>query len=218
MPTPAALVTELCEDAGISDASGSDDRVKAMKCLNRAASEITSHFRTIKGSGTLTAGSTSYTLASSVTRAVGLDALLVAGRSTPLPRSSYIRVRALQNAGNTGDPTVYAFEDGTVYTDSAGSSALTALCYLSWSDVNESSAESAISGIPVDWHRRLLLPLATAILLEGWEGEEERAAVKRRVAAEAWAQFGFEQARKGGLDLAQYAIADFSTPTPLSGR
>lgn len=243
MSTAAELVQSITEDAGVDTTAGTADRVKALSCLNRAYREVIGQFRTIKAAATLTltantdldltlanwtgyTGSTDFTgsVSSRIAGldAVGLDTSLSDTTTLPdslLERKPYTWVLKARGEASTGDPRYYAFESGTLHLDRAASTTrLILFTYLSAPTLTEASAESAIDGIDPGWQERLLLPLATAILLEGWEGEEERAAYFRRLAESARSDFAREVVRKGGNTLPGWSVSDFRTPTPLTSR
>jgi hypothetical protein len=235
MPTPANIVTEICEDAGVNDASGSDDRVKAMKCLNRAVEEVQTTALCAKGvyavspAGDVDCSLTNWSAFPGEANLISDDNLIAIdhvmlgdgvadGNYIPtggvLDQYSLREILAMRANNASGvAPTAYAYSPGTIHLDSSASDTqLLIFATVSTAALTETSTEDDILGIPVAWHNRLLLPLATAILLEGWEAEEARAVVYRRRADTAMAAFLYAQNRARGVNQNRYPIQDFNTP------
>lgn len=233
MPDVDDTITSLCEDAGVNSTTASADRVKALSCWNRAYKQIVSRYRPIKRAATLTltastdldlilSGYSGYSgqdfTASVHARFSGLDGVQISGGAF-IDQDSYMRVVGSRSTGASGDPVCYAYQSGTLHLNSASASTvLIAYTYLSAATLTESSVEADIDGIDPSWQEQLLLPLATAILLEGWEGEEQRAAHFRNLADRAEADYAKEQVRSRGLNLVQYPLQSFASPAPLSNR
>lgn len=234
MPTPANLVTEICEDAGVNDAASSDDRVKALKCLNRAIEEVqTSTYCAKRAYSLLPAGDVDCALAGwtefnaesnllsddlmLAIDYVSIGDTLADGNYVPSKTLDQVSIKEILDlrvsTASGQDPTVYAYSPGTLHLDSSATGTQVLIfATVSTADLTETSVEDDIVGIPPAWHRRLLLPLATATLLEGWEAEEQRAAVYRRRSDAAFAQFALFTNRSRGVNMNRYPIQDFSTP------
>jgi hypothetical protein len=232
MPTVANMVDSICSDAGVSGVTDSTDRIKALSCLNRAYSQVTNRYRCIKRVATLTLTASTQTdlVISSVagysgtdftdsapTRFAGIDGVFTA--TGELPQDSLLRVYKSRLGASSGEPTVYAYSTGVIHLDKASSSTvLTVVCYSYAATLIDGSVEAEMDGVTPGWQEALLIPLATAILLEGYEGEEERASYARVEADKQLALFAREQTRSGGLEGIRSSVSDLTTPAPLAGR
>lgn len=81
------------------------------------------------------------------------------------------------------------------------------------------TTEAAIN-IPVSFHEDALMALALAYILEGYEGDEQRASYYRNLATEAIQRLIAWSVRRGGVEApnARFGAAHFETPSPLEIR
>lgn len=234
------LTQGVCEDAGVSTATSSADFVKALACVNRAFRKIAGDTKCIKELLVVTLdGDLSYKLSPNATdypsandlsddfssRFLSLDTVGIGttGSSVSAPdflldRKPARDVIARQKQNATGTPSVYSCEGGILLLDGCPASGYDLYLYASLNapTLTESSVSADILGIDESYHEEVLGRLATCILLEGWEGEEERAAYHRRLFNDDYAEFKRHLFREGGKLSQDYRLQDFRTPANLS--
>jgi hypothetical protein len=231
------LVERICANVGLDDTYPSDDRTQAVFALNDAYSEIASGTGCIKrGIALSTNGDVDLNL-TEWTHYTGVDHSaddadfptildvdgvgVVSGANTsPLMRASYLGVVSNRSTASTGNPSRYCYHGGTLSLDaSAADTSLVLFCSIDAPIIYDGiSTGNSFIGLPNVWVMRLLVPLATAMILEGYEGDEQRAAGFRARFDHQMALFNLHRAREGGLSLNGYPLQDFTTPGVVKDR
>jgi hypothetical protein len=223
VPDVSDLITQISEDTGLED-SGTE-AAQIVRALNRAYRRIVTEFAcnkyalAIAGDGT----TTSWVLGSQDPDIIGIDTVhLYDGTTyTLLPQ---LRKESVGQQG--GNPMGYVVEQSgssfTLWVDRAvpDGYSLQIRYFQRPAELTSASLEADILGIDAVFHEDLLATLATAYILEGAEGEEERASYYRQLHAETKQVFVNFLVERGGFNLPNdRAFAPhFTTPAPLEGR
>lgn len=238
----------ICLDTGISATPASDDREKALACYNRAYRRIVLETRCIKAFGRHALASLvelslndfasfgpgeslSDATATFSDRFFGADHVWYAapeaadiwhpGRETlkrlPLDKVIFNRSASI----STQPPTCYALQSHRLHLDSApDSDGSYVVIYGSMAapTLTEASVEDDVVGISPMYHEDLICALAICYVLEGYEGQEERARYYRTLYRETMDLFKDDQIRQGGVRLPNHGIDAWSTQGPSRQR
>jgi hypothetical protein len=183
MPTVNQLIEMVARETGLDDGSGSQDRSDILSAINRA------YRRVCAEASRLVPGSADYTAAlDTALSSIGSTLVTVDGvwreygdRYIPLDRVSPERLMELRNDGG-GTPTSYCVLHGTLMLDAIEAED-TSTIHVRFSGrptaLVDGGSEASIAGIDPIYHEDLLGTLAVCYVLEGAEGEEQRAAYFR---------------------------------------
>lgn len=226
MPTVNDLRSQIADETGLSTTA---DTAALDRALNRALRRIVGETDCLKGTPTaITGDGTSVDV--SLATLTGLRAIdsvyLRTGSSssytyTPLPHAPVSEVMSGRTASAA---SMYAWEGDSLLLD--GPVGTSDALYLRWSKnvtalaAGGSEASITANGIPVEFHEDLLAGYAMVHILEGYEGDEQRAAYYRQLATEAMARFKQYLIHRGGDELpnSRHGASHFHTPSPLEIR
>jgi hypothetical protein len=220
MPTVSELITQVADETGL-DATA--DQATILRSLNRSYRRICQEAACLQGTpGSLAGDGSSVDISlSTLSNLLSVDAvyLLSGGVYTPLPR---VTADTIMQARTSPEASMYAYDGGSLLVD--GPVATTDSLYVRWtaapSALTAVTTEAGILGVNFSFHEDLLAGLAMTHILEGEEGEEERAAYYRGLAMEAMVRFKRHLVDRGGDEMpnSRYGAAHFHTPPPLGSR
>jgi hypothetical protein len=203
MATPSELVALVCRETGLDDTVSSDERAIALSSVNRAYRRIAGiEVKQVVPSSADVAAALDIDLSAAVPSLVTLDSVYRVDGSRTLPLDRTSPERLLEMRGGSGTPTAYAVNGRTLMLNAVEDDAPGTLRLRFTARpgaLSESDNETAIAGIDPVYHEDLLGTLAVAYVLEGYEGEEERAAYFRNQAQETLRLFKLDQVRRGGV-------------------
>lgn len=224
MPDVADLLELICRESGLSDSSA--DQAIALGALNRSYRRVNAEVkRRIPSTATVTAA-LDITLSSSVPTLASLDSVFrVEGdRLVELERTSPERLLQLRTSTGDGTPSHYAVLSGTLMLDAIETTGSVSDIQLRFTAkpaaLTAVSLEAAIVGVSPLYHEDLLGTMSVCYVLEGTEGEEERASYYRQLLLETMRLFKKDANREGGV--AGQRLDDiygrWSTKSPGSAR
>jgi hypothetical protein len=226
MPTVNELRSQIADETGLSTSA---DTAVLDRALNRAMRRIVSETDCLKGTPAAIAGDGS-TVDVSLSTLTGLRSLesvyLRSGASgsyaySPLGQAP---IHAVIGARTRAGASMYAWEGDTLLLD--GPAGTSEHIYIRWSmnptALAAGGAESTVTanGLPIEFHEDLLAGLAMTHILEGYEGNEQRAAYYRQLAVEAMARFKRYLVDRGGDEMPndRHGASHFHTADPLRSR
>lgn len=222
-----ATVNELvAQVAAATSMSATTDAATIVLALNRSLRRISLEFETLKSTASVTpaVGATSVTTVSiAATNPYQINSvyMVLNGVYTELIPVS---MSELLERRPQARPTAYAWEGGTTLELDgawpAGGYTMTARYTGRVTAIAAGGAESTISGVDPMFHEDLLGALATCLILEELEGEEERAAYHRnlyRETAQVFRKFLFDRSGEGAPN-GRAGAAHFHTQRPLGLR
>lgn len=214
-------MTQVANETGLSATS---DLTVIVSALNRALRRILSQTYCYRTSGSITgAGSADVSLAT-LTGLLKIQSVQRVDSSGYYGDLHHASVEEVLNSRPQSVPTMYAYDGGTLYLD--GTLATNESVFVRFvkgaTALANGGAESTITvqGIPAEFHEDLLATLAVALLMEGYEGDEQRAAYYRSLATDTLERFKvFLRERRGDNGMNSRAGAShFHTPNPLELR
>jgi len=247
----ADSVNLICSETGLDDNTGTEDRIKALACYNRAYRRIALETRCIKAFGRHPlAGFVELSLndfasfgpsevLSDASGAFG-DRFLAAdfvwfanpqaddiwhpGGETlvRLPMDRLITARTTEIS--LQPPTSYALESSRLHLDAAPNGTGTDQTYIviygsmGAPTLVEASLENAVVGINTMYHEDLICTLAACYVLEGYEGQEDRATYYRNLHANTLQMFKNDLIREGGIRPPNDGLDSWTTPNHLVQR
>jgi hypothetical protein len=231
------LIAMVGAETSLNVDSGNAERIQVLSALNRSYRKIARDFQCVKGkldianSGAVTLKvsdhvPTSYPGTDAGNDVLGVDFVGVSDTGDTYPdifleRRPIHQLLAAQS-GADGKPTVYAMQNGIIHLNSASSSGETihVWAFLNPTALVDGSAETDIQGIPPSYHEDLLGTLATAYLLEGYEGQEQRASYYRNLYKESAEDFRQHLRREGGTEMpsTRPGAPHFHSRSPLNIR
>lgn len=223
MATVNQLVEQVARETGLDDSSGSDERAIVVSSLSRAYRRIVGieAKRTLPGTHDETAA-LDIDLSAEVPSLVTVDSVHRIDGSRLIPLDRTTPERLLEMRGSSGTPTAYAVVADQLMLDAVedDNPSTLRLYYTSRpSELVDGGTEASIDGIDPVYHEDLLGNLAAAYILEGYEGEEERAAGFRMRADQTLSQFKRDQIRRGGVyEPRGDDVGRFDTPGPRGAR
>lgn len=222
MPTVAELAQTIADDSGLDYTL---DQAVILRALNRAQRSICSRIpmltsttnSTTAGDGTtdffsiasyerihnvLLCDSANFATGPFVEIVQGNPGDIALGRPASPPTHFYLYGQQLRLNGPipVGQSMVINYDPAPVTLTIATASA----------DIN----------VPVAFHEDALMTLALAYILEGYEGDEQRASYYRQLANDAIQRLIAWAVRRGGVEApnARFGAAHFETPDPLEIR
>lgn len=224
MPSVDELIEQVCRETGLDDTSGTEERALALSSLNRARrrllAELDQKVETAQSfEVTPVAVDVSLSANAPTLLRVNRVARVSDDREVLLDHLSPDRLRELRAETAEGVPSAYAVEGDMLLLDGFDSSTVLRVGYTGTATaMAEGGAEASIDIMPI-YHEDLLATLAVVYVLEGYEGEEERAATFRRNAQDALFLYKKEMVRRGGERLARVDdIGRWDTPGLGSAR
>lgn len=227
MPTVNELRSQIADETGLDTTANTAVLDRA---LNRALRRIVAETDCLKGTPTAIAGdgSTVDVSLATLTNISSIDSVYIRSGAS----SSYVYtplfhapVSAVQEARTQSVAGQYAWEGGsTIMLDGPVGSADS--LFIRWTPAPTAlaagGAESTITanGIPVLFHEDLLAGLAMVQILEGYEGDEQRAAYYRALAMDSLQRFKHHLLDRGGDEMpnSRAGASHFHTPSPLDIR
>ena len=223
MSTVTEIIDQVCRHSGIDSATGTDDRNEAIRAVNRAYKRIFAEARPNKLSQVITvlSATTSLTVTGigSIVRVwrvedgIELDAVSLAEIQRRL---------ATQTSLTSGKATAYSYDPVTdlfivdAYSSSDG--VQFGMVYTgSPAALVEGGDETTILIDPL-FHEDLLGALGTCYILEGYEGQEERAAYYRSLVRETMQLYRESLWRNRGERVASDHGGRWPTAAPASAR
>ena len=224
MPDVADLLELICRESGLSDSSA--DQAIALGALNRSYRRVNAEVkRRIPSSANVTAA-LDIDLSVSVPTLASLDSVFrVDGdRLLEMERTTPEVLLSMRDADGDGTPSYYAVLSGTLLLNAIETTGTVSTIQLRFTAkptaLTAASAEADIVGVSPLYHEDLLGTMSVCYVLEGTEGEEERASYYRQLLAETMRLFKKDANREGGA--ANQRLDDihgrWSTPSPRSAR
>ncbi len=222
MPTVNELRSQIADETGLSTTA---DTSVIDRALNRALRRICAETDCLKATGTIAGDGSSVSVSlSSLTGLSSIDSVFVLNSSGVYSSLPLVSHDAVLGARPASSASMYAYEGGSLLLD--GPVASTDSLYVRYvkapTALAAGGAESTITanGIDVLFHEDLLANLAVVQILEGYEGDEQRAAYYRGLAAEAMLLFKNYLTSRAGNEFpnSRYGAPHFHSPEPLRIR
>jgi hypothetical protein len=221
MPAVNDLRSQIADETGLNTTA---DTAALDRALNRAMRRIVSETDCLKGTpATLAGDATTLDVSlSSLTNLRAIDSVYLYDGSTyrPVTQSPTSNVMMARTSPGVNQ---YAWEGGALLLDGPVGTANS--LYIRWSAAPTAlaagGAEDTVTanGIPVEFHEDLLATLAMVTILEGYEGDEQRAAYYRGLAEGTLRRFKQYLVDRGGDELPNARQGEhFHTPSPLGLR
>jgi hypothetical protein len=225
MPSVTELISQVADETGLHP---TDDQSVILRALNRALRRIVSETGCVKVTGTIAGDDASLAVSlASLTGLLKLDSVHLTDQSGRTGRLVRVTHPVVLDARPQSRASLYAFEGGSLLLDGpvgVGNSLLVRHTQLppplttEWADDFEAVIVAA--GIPVVFQEDLLGQLAMVHILEGYEGDEERAAYYRQLTGDAMRRFRRYLLERGGDEMpnARFDASHFHTPRPMGSR
>ncbi len=231
------LIAMVGAETSLNVDSGNAEWTQVLSALNRSYRKIARDFQCVKSRITITNTDaptvliadhvpSGYAGSDNAWSILGVDFVGVSDLTESYPdafleRRQFQQVLAAQS-GADSKPKVYALQNGILTFDASPSAG----CSIHiWAFVNptalaDGGGEALIEGIPPSFHEDLLGTLATAYLLEGYEGQEQRAAYYRNLFKETAEDFRQYLRREGGQEMpnSRPGAPHFHSRNPLNIR
>lgn len=234
MATVTQLVDHVCRETGLDADSGSDDRIQALRCINRSVRrisiEVPQDFYTASEANLTPSASGNVNLATGAPGMLRITEVYAYETGddarVPLDRITVEEMMELRGAtAASGTPTCYAADGRILYLDAFTSTTGVYIRYesdqLYTAQLAEGGAEASIPVHPA-WHEELVGTLACCYALEGYEGQEDRAAYYRQLVYEprngTMTLYKREIVRNGGKHMPRFGGPNWSTPAPSEAR
>lgn len=218
MSTVSELIDQVCRHAGVDSSTGTDDRYEAIRCVDRAHRRVLAeaHGNKLTSTATILSGASSVLFT-----AISIDRVYRAEDGIELDAVPAGEIqRRLVSAPSS--VTAYTFDPltGVLQVDAVAGSAGTDLL-VAYSGrpaaLVEGGAESTILIDPL-FHEDLIGVLGTVYMLEGVEGQEERAAIHRRNAGDTLQLYKESLVRARGERVASDHAGRWITPNVAQVR
>lgn len=231
MPTVDELIEMVARETGLDDGSGSQERADIVTALSRAYRRVCAETsRLIPDTADISAA-LSTTFAAIDAGLVEIDSVWRVSddgdRLIPLDRYAPERLREMQDTDGGGTPTAYAVEHGNLLLDTYETTGTVSTIRVYFSArpaaLVDGGTEASIAGIDPIYHEDLVGTLAVCYVLEGAEGEEQRAAYFRGLVYDpqtgSMTLFKRSLVREGGVNNVRGDDPTrYDTPAPRSAR
>jgi hypothetical protein len=220
MPTVTQLISQIADETGLSSTV---QEAVILRALNRALRRIHAEHVAIGAEPYVTtyvpAATRVYSLSPTLSR---IRVFLLVDSSTgnavrEIMPLSYADVKSLA----ASQLEHYAVRGNNIFFDGPVTDGLEGKLFYDAvpAPLNAGTAEAGIE-VPVLFHEDLLAVIAMTYILEGYEGDEERAAYYRQLAGEAMHRYKAYMRTRTGPNMPnwRHGAPHFHTPRPLGSR